>query len=38
MGLDHYLSSNLLIDFRVGVGVTEDAENLFAGVGGGYRY
>ena len=38
VGLDHYLTSNFVIDFRVGVGVTEDAEDVFAGFGGGYRY
>jgi hypothetical protein len=27
-----------LIDFRVGVGLTEDSEDFFAGVGGGARF
>lgn len=38
VGVDHYFTDNLLIDFRVGVGLTEDSEDFFAGVGGGARF
>ena len=38
IGLDHYMTDNLVVDFRVGMGLDDDAEDFFAGVGGGYRY
>jgi hypothetical protein len=38
IGFDHYFTDNFLIDFRVGVGLTEDSEDFFAGVGGGARF
>ena len=38
VGLDHYLTDNLVIDFRIGAGLTEDADDFFCGVGGGYRF
>ena len=37
-GFDHYFSDNFLIDFRVGVGLTEDSEDFFTGIGGGARF
>jgi hypothetical protein len=37
IGVDHYFTENFLIDLRVGVGLTEDSEDFFAGVGGGLR-
>jgi hypothetical protein len=38
VGFDHYFTDNFLIDFRLGVGLTEDSEDFFAGVGGGARF
>jgi hypothetical protein len=37
-GFDHYFTDNFLIDFRVGMGLTEDSEDFFAGLGGGARF
>lgn len=37
-GFDHYFSDNFLIDFRVGMGLTEDSEDFFTGIGGGARF
>jgi hypothetical protein len=37
-GFDHYFTDNFLIDFRVGVGLTDDSEDFFSGVGGGVRF
>jgi hypothetical protein len=38
VGVDHYFTDNFLIDFRIGVGLTDDSEDFFAGVGGGVRF
>ena len=38
IGLDHYVTNNLVVDFRTGVGLTNDSDDFFAGVGGGYRF
>ncbi len=38
VGLDHYLSDNLVVDFRVGIGLSGDSDDFFSGVGGGYRF
>ena len=38
IGFDHYFNDDFLIDFRVGVGLTEESEDFFAGVGGGVRF
>ena len=38
IGVDHYFTDNLLVDVRVGMGLTEDSDDLFAGVGGGFRF
>lgn len=38
IGVDHYFTDDFLIDFRVGVGLTGDSEDFFAGVGGGFRF
>jgi outer membrane putative beta-barrel porin/alpha-amylase len=38
VGIDHYFTDDLLIDFRAGVGLTEDSEDFFTGVGGGVRF
>ena len=38
VGFDHYFSNNFLIDFRAGVGLSNDSDDFFAGIGGGLRY
>ena len=38
LGLDFYLTRNLVLDLRAGKGLSDDADDLFVGVGGGYRY
>jgi len=38
IGLDHYFTDNLVVDFRAGVGLTEDSDDFFVGVGGGWRF
>lgn len=37
-GLDYYVTPNLVLDVRVGLGLTPDADDFFGGVGGGYRF
>ena len=38
IGIDHYVTDDFVIDFRVGVGLSEDSDDFFSGVGGGYRF
>ncbi|MEO2049637.1 MAG: transporter [Pirellulales bacterium] len=38
IGVDFYLTDNIVLDVRVGVGLTRDADDFFNGVGGGYRF
>lgn len=38
IGIDHYVTPDLVVDFRVGMGLSEDADDFFTGVGGGYRF
>jgi hypothetical protein len=38
MGIDHYLSDDFVIDYRAGIGLSDDADDFFTGVGGGYRF
>jgi hypothetical protein len=38
VGIDHYLTDDLVIDLRVGKGLTEDSDDFFAGIGGGFRF
>jgi hypothetical protein len=38
IGVDYYVTDNFVIDVRVGVGLTQDSDDFFSGVGGGYRY
>ncbi len=38
IGIDHYVTDDFVIDFRTGVGLSEDSDDFFTGVGGGYRY
>ena len=38
IGIDYYVTDNFVLDVRSGVGLTEDSDDLFVGVGGGYRF
>jgi hypothetical protein len=38
VGLDYYVTNDLVLDVRVGLGVTPDADDFFSGVGGGFRF
>lgn len=38
LGLDYYVSNNFVLDLRVGKGLSDDADDLFVGAGGGYRF
>lgn len=38
IGIDHLLTNDLVIDFRIGKGLSNDSEDLFVGVGGGMRF
>jgi hypothetical protein len=38
MGLDYYITNNLVFDIRVGLGLSPDADDFFSGIGGGYRF
>ncbi len=38
LGIDHYFNENFVVDVRVGAGLSEDADDFFSGVGGGYRF
>lgn len=38
MGIDYYITDDLVLDVRVGVGLTPDSDDMFGGVGGGYRF
>ena len=38
IGIDHYFTNNLVVDFRAGTGMSQDSDDLFVGVGGGYRF
>ena len=35
VGVDYYLTHNLVVDIRSGIGLTEDSDDFFVGVGGG---
>jgi hypothetical protein len=37
-GIDYYLTDNWIFDVRAGVGLSEDSEDLFSGIGGEYRF
>lgn len=37
-GLDYLLTDDFVVDFRAGRGLTDDADDFFAGVGGGIRF
>ena len=38
IGIDHLLTNDLVVDFRISKAVTEVSEDLFAGFGGGIRF
>lgn len=38
IGLDYLLTDDLVIDFRIGKGLSDEADDLFAGAGGGIRF
>ena len=38
VGLDYYLSDNVVLDVRAGTGLNADAEDLFFGMGGAFRF
>ena len=38
VGLDYYLSDNVVVDIRGGTGLNADAEDLFFGMGGAFRF
>jgi hypothetical protein len=38
VGVDHYVNRDFVLDVRLGFGLTEDSDDVFAGVGGGYRF
>jgi len=38
IGIDQYISDDFVLDLRAGIGLTDDADNSFFGVGGGYRF
>lgn len=38
IGVDHYVTENFVVDIRSGVGLTDDSDDFFIGVGGGYRF
>jgi hypothetical protein len=38
MGVDYYLTDNLVVDVRAALGLTKDSDDFFCGVGGGYRF
>lgn len=38
VGVDHYVTDDFVLDVRVGVGLSDDADDFFSGVGGGYRF
>ena len=37
-GVDYYLSDNFVLDFRAGWGLTNESDDFFTGIGGGYRF
>ena len=38
LGVDHYVTDDFVIDFRAGVGLSDDSDDFFTGIGGGYRF
>jgi hypothetical protein len=38
IGVDYYISNNFVLDVRAGKGLSDDADDFFSGIGGGYRF
>lgn len=38
VGIDHYMSDDFVVDLRAGIGLTDESDDFFIGVGGGYRF
>lgn len=38
MGIDVYVTDNFVVDIRAGVGLNDDTDDFFTGIGGGYRF
>jgi hypothetical protein len=38
VGVDYYVTNNFVVDVRAGIGLSEDADDFFSGVGGGWRF
>lgn len=38
VGIDHYFTDDFVVDLRAGVGLNDESDNFFAGVGGGLRF
>ncbi len=38
VGVDHYFSNNFVVDIRLGMGLTQDSDDFFTGIGGGFRF
>ena len=38
IGVDYYVTNNFVLDVRVGLGLSSDSDDLFTGIGGGYRF
>ena len=38
VGVDYYVSDDFVLDVRFAVGLTNDSDDFFSGVGGGYRF
>lgn len=38
IGIDHYITDDFVLDIRFGTGLSQDADDFFTGLGGGYRF
>lgn len=38
LGIDHYITDDLVVDVRFGSGLNEQSDDFFVGVGGGFRF
>jgi hypothetical protein len=38
MGVDFYVTDDFVLDIRAGVGLNDDTDDFFTGIGGGYRF
>jgi len=37
LGVDYYVTDDFVVDFRIGIGLTGEADDFFSGIGGGLR-